>query len=292
MTELAALLGRSGGDVRLRTARVMSVSGHDLTVDLGGGVSVKSIDSCNPVPDQTVLLALFGTSWLAIGIVGGAYRQSTLTVTADNGSTAQGLVNGVSTAVPKTSSAAVTVGDVLPLLWSHDGARVWAITKEQEVTVAPAAASPSGASTQVGGGRSTSASSVPVQGVAYYSPTRTWTYDNQAGRWLSAVTVIPKVRHGAFFYGLNRFQELQGRQILSCLVFISGGSTRSFYRHNLSSPSGSPSLTSLGVKYASGWVDLGAAAGSALVSAGTGGVYVNSGGSDISGGRLQIAWKI
>lgn len=294
--ELADLFTSAASGINLRTARVISVNRGTVVVDLGGPVSVKTTDGCNPVPNQTVILALIGESIYALGALNGPYRQATITATSSTSTTVTGLINGVSVTIPKTSTATVIAGEVLPILWSADGFQLWAISKEAAVTVPPPVVGAPSSGGGSGGGGGTGGTVVTVQrGTSFYSPTEIATYNLLTSSWGRFAPNISANKAGAFFYGNRRFAELQGRTIEGCWISLSGGGARSASRHNRAGAvNGSTGVVAgLGTITASGAVDLGTAVGSALVAGtGTGGIYLGSGVNAISGGRLQFNWRI
>jgi Alternate to MurJ len=290
--ELADLFQAGGSGINLRTARVISVAGSTVTVDLGGAVTVKTTDGCNPVPEQTVILALIGQSIYAVGALNGPYRQASITATSSTSTTVTGLINGVSTVIPKTSTATVVAGEVLPILWSADGFQKWAISKEADPTLPPPVSGGGSAGGGSGGGGGVVA---PITGTTYYSPTNIANYNVLTSAWAGFATKINANKPGAFFYGNRRFAELQGRTITACYIALSGGGARAASRHNRSGPvNGSTGVVAgIGTITASGNVNLGAAVGAALVAGtGTAGIYLASGVNAISGGRLRFDWRL
>jgi hypothetical protein len=66
MTELADILPKTTDGVTVRRARVIEAQGSSLLVDMGGGITVARLDSCNPLPGQQVYIISEGSSMTAI----------------------------------------------------------------------------------------------------------------------------------------------------------------------------------------------------------------------------------
>lgn len=281
MSELSDLQVVAETPSPFKTARVISVSGHSLTVDFGsgaGGTVIQSTDSCNPVPDQTVLIAMDGRRPVAVGALGGPYRQATMIATGSSSTTATGVVNGVSKAVTKMGSFTVTNGDELPLIWAPDGSEVWVAAKAG-VAYTP----PSGGSGGSGGG------STPGSYTTSYAASSSGWYSNAGAG--NGTLQLASGRTGYFNYGTNRMNELQGKTIVSGRIYLvrSSGSGSISLRALKGSTFSSTQSTSAG-----GWLSLSSAVVSGLV-AGTGATAVRITGSGningIPGGTIQITWK-
>ena len=213
--ELAAFAGSEVRDSSFRSARVIRVDGRTLTVDMGGPVEVQSLDSCNPLPDQFVLIA---EGKFAIGAVAGEVRQATVKITDHSTNTVVGLVNGVSRIISKVGSYTPTIGDVLPLFWSADASAVWA-GATPGLAYVPPPVSGGGAGTGTaggGGGTSTGGGSTGGGGIV---TTGTATYSATGSGWFrlpSAARGSLNLNSGAtgyYEYGFNRMNELQSRSI-------------------------------------------------------------------------------
>jgi hypothetical protein len=280
VTDLADLIPDSGG-VSFRRGRVISLSGRSLTVDLGAGeagIIIPSLDSCNPVPNQWVLIMVDGSSMVAVGALNGAYRQPTLIATSNQTSTVTGLLNGVSTAVTKVGSFTASAGEEFPLVWSADGSGVWVLAKAGAAYVPP----PSGGGGTGGGGGTTPSSyttNYPATKSHWFAPGR-----GGGGLYLDKGT-------GVLDYGTNRMNELQGRTILSGRVLLerlSGSGTVVVAVYKGSLQSGSDGVSP------SGWVNLNLARVAQLVN-GTGATSLYlTGGGQLKGtpsGTVQIRWR-
>lgn len=282
MLELSDVIPTPDAAPSIRRARVISVSGRTLKVDLGGGIDIPSLDSCNPLPDQWVYIIGEGSSMMAIGAVAGVYRQATLTVTGSTTTTVTGILNGVSTVVSKAGAYTTTAGDVLPLLWSAAGS-AWALGPGGVPYVPPA---DGGGSTGGGGGTITTGTiSYPARDSGMYL----------SGRWYDGA--LGRNSTGAYFYGYGRFRELQGRTITGFRFYASGGSTASLYGHpHASKPGGAPTLGySAGSYPATGWRSLPIGLANYLISgSGTGGLVVvgaSDGWPGTPHGTLQFDWR-
>lgn len=270
MAELSDLAPEVPAGLSVRRARVISIAGRSLTVDLGGPIVVQALDSCNPIPNQFVYLIGEGTSFTAIAAVGGAPRQSTITVTVDGPSGVAGLVNGVLVTVAKVGAFTATVGDVLPLFWSADGSGVWAGQKGSSAYVPPPSGSGSGGSP---GG--------VTSGTSTYSVSGSSTYISQFASWGGPTVIQDDGWYGLFFYGGGRFKELQGRTISGFRINISrmnGSGTLNFYTHGYGSqPSGAPSISNGPIgRGGSGWISLPTSMANWLIAgSGSGGLAIS-----------------
>ena len=210
--DLAQLAQVSGADSVFRSARVISIAGRTLTVDMGGPVVVQSLDSCNPLPDQYVLIA---DGKYAVGAIAGEYRQATILLTTHSTNQVGGLVNGVYRGVSKLGNFTPTVGDVLPLFWSADGSGLWAGDKPGLAYVPPpvtGGSSGTGGGTSTGGG-STGGGGIVTTGTATYTALASG-YFNDAGRRIDGNLYLNDSSDDGFYvYGHNRMNELQGRSI-------------------------------------------------------------------------------
>lgn len=278
MAELADLVPVADVPLTVRRARVISISGRQLTVDIGGPVVIGSLDSCNPMPNQWVFIIGEGTSMMAIGAVGGPYRQATLTVVSQTTDTVTGLVNGVSRTVGKTWAFTATAGDVLPLLWSPDGSNVSALGLPGAAYVPPSGGG--GGGSNPGGGTTTHTS--------YYAPVSSG-YSDGGETFSGSVRLSSGV--GYYQYGVNRMNELQGRTIVSASINLlriigSGSVTLTAYKGGTL---GSSSVAT------GGWVALPTARATDLVN-GTGATTAHIVGSGTlkgvpDGGTIQIVWR-
>jgi hypothetical protein len=288
VTALADIIPAPGGP-SFKSAKVLTVSGHTLTVDIGGSVQAFAGDGCNPRPDDTVLLLVDGATLTAVAVLSGPYRQATITVTSSTSTSVSGVINGVVVNIPKVGAFTVAVGQVCPLLWSADGARVWALANEQSASSAPA-----------DGGAGGSNPGGVTQGAQTYAATSSGQYRMATGDWAGgAPTTSPTIK-GAFFYGPNRFRELQGRTIRYCRAYLPGSGAPTVWGHpHASRPAGAPTLAyNAGARALGGWVSLPVGLASYLVSgSGTGGLAfsVVSGLAQIRGlpyGQIEIGWRI
>lgn len=287
--ELADVIKPSAPAPSVRRARVISVAGRNLTVDLGGGITIPSLDSCNPVPDQWVYIIGEGSSMMAVGAIGGVYRQATLTATSSTSTTVTGLVNGVSTAVTKAGAFTVTNGDVLPLFWAADNSAVWVLGKAGVPYVPPA----EGGGSSGGGGTVTT-------GTYTYAASRSARF--AGGEWISG-SPSAKAGYGIFLYGSGRFRGLQGRTITGFranLSWSAGGGSLTVYGHpHASAPAGPASLGyNAGSRSPTGWVSLPTGLANYLIAgSGTGGLTFAQGGTifgslhGIPSGTLQFDWR-
>ncbi|WP_193510490.1 hypothetical protein [Cryobacterium sp. BB736] len=294
MTELADLLPHDRGSefVAFRRGRVISVSGRRVKVDLGTlEITVPAADSCYPVPEQTVLLSVEGSTMTAIAALGGTNKQPTVIVSSSTSTTVTGTVNGVSRVMPKAGLFDVVAGDELPLFWAADGSTAWVGGKAGVPYIPP----PEGGGGGGGGGGGTI-----TTGTATYPVTGVGTYSNGTGSWISTSTVRQGSGiSGAWFYGGSRFRELQGRTITGFRINISreaGGDTLNFYTHGHSSrPGGAPGLSNGPVgRGGSGWISLPTSMANWLISgSGTGGLAISGApaGTLSSLGTLQFDWR-
>ena len=197
------------------TARVMKVEGRKLTVDLGGPIEIRCVDSCNPLPDQHVYIASDRGSLMALGAVEGVYRQPTITVTSSSDNSVSGYVNGEYRLLPKMGVFVPDLGDVLPLIWSADASGVW-VGSKPGVPYVPPPATGGGAGTGGGsssGGGTTGGGGVVTSGTATYAA-RLSGYYNNGGDFVSGNLYLnDNVDDGFYSYGLNSMNELQGRSI-------------------------------------------------------------------------------
>ena len=288
LPSFADLIPPQGG-ASFRTAKVLTVAGHVLSVDLGGSVKAFAGDGTNPRPNDTVLLLVDGSTLTAIAVLSGPYRQATITVTASDSSSVTGLINGQSRTVPKAGAFTVSNGAVCPLLWSADGARVWALASEQAATSGPGEGD--------GGGSNPGGVS---QGATTYAPT--WSgrwYGGTPAGWSAGAADSGGVTQGAFFYGAGRFRELQGRGIRYCRAFLPGSGTVTVYGHpHPSRPPGGPTLAyNAGARSVGGWVSLPTGLATYLASgSGNGGLaFTASPVARIQGlpyGQIEIGWRV
>lgn len=280
MPSLSDLIPATTKQPSFLRARVISISGRKLTVDIGGAVVIDSLDSCNPKPDQQVLILDEGTSMLAVGAIAGPYRQATMTVVSNQTDTVTGLVNGVSKAVGKAWAFTATAGDVLPLLWSPDGSNVTALGLPGAAYIPPSGGG--GGGTNPGGGGTTTYTS-------YYPPTLSGTmYGSTA---TNGTVVLGSGKTGFYSYGKNRMNELQGRALVSARInllrVIGSGNV------NIQSVKGTmqSALSSVGT---GGWVSLPLIRASELI-AGTGETQIFVYGSGqlkgAPGGAIEITWR-
>lgn len=284
MTELSDLLTAPADGVTTRTARVIAVKGRVLTVDIGGGIDIPCVDSCNPLPDQVVSILSNGTSMLAISAMNGAYKQATVTVTANATNTVTGVVNGVSKVITKMGAFTPAVGDTLPLIWAADGSAVWAGATPGAAYVPPPAG---GGGTGGGGGVTT--------GTATYPATWAGTYNSD---WTSG-GLVGGGGAGAYFYGSGRFRELQGRTITGFRINLlrsSGSGSVPVYGNGQSGPSGSPPLSySAGSVGTSGYSGLPVGLANYLIGgSGTGAIIISGFTGILRGlpyGTLQFDWR-
>lgn len=269
MTELSDLLAAPSDGVTSRTARVIAVKGRTLTVDLGGGIDIPCLDSCNPLPDQYVQIISNGTSMIAISAIGGVYKQATVTVTANATNTVTGVVNGVSKVITKMGAFTPAVGDTLPLIWAADGSAVWAGATPGAAYVPPPAG---GGGTGGGGGITSGTTTYPVSSTSTYTASGGWLTGGGTGQ--SDTTT------GLFCYGSGRFRELQGRTIRGFRINIArniGSGTINFYTHAYGThPSGAPALSNGPVgRGGSGWISLPVSMANWLIAgSGTGGIAI------------------
>jgi len=255
----------------VRRARVISIAGRSLTVDLGGPIVVQSLGACYPRPDQFVYMIGEGSSFTAIGVVNDVPRQATITVTADATNVVTGLVNGISVPITKMGAYTAAVGDTLPLIWAADGSGVWAGAKPGAAYVPP----PSG------GGSGGSPGGV-TSGTSTYALTGAGLYNSFVGGWLNSPALNQSSdTTGLMFYGAGRFRELQGRTIRGFRVNVSrngGTGNLNFYTHAYGSqPGGAPSLSNGPVARAgSGLISLPVSMANYLIAgSGTGGLAIS-----------------
>lgn len=268
-------------DFRQIIARVISVSGHTLMVDLGGPVQVLAVDGCNPRPNDSVVILVSASSMTAIAAVGGPYRQSKMTVTANATNTVTGVINGVSTAIPKSGTFTATVGQDIPLFWSADGAIVWALPNEQQATSGPP---PGGGSGGTPGGVTT--------GKSTYPPTSRATW---SGTWHTLAVPVTTSLESVMFYGASRFRELQGRTITQFRAFLPGAGTVSVFGHpHAGTPGGAPTHGySAGSVSMGNWVSLPIGLANYLIAgSGTGGIALTGSYNIVpSGQQLEFSWR-
>ena len=286
MTELADILPKTTDGVTVRRARVIEAQGSSLLVDMGGGITVARLDSCNPLPGQQVYIISEGSSMTAIAAIGGAWRQSTITVTDVSATDVRGLINGVSTVIPKMGEFTPVIGDVLPLVWAADGGVAWAGGKPGLDYVPPAPTAPPSS----GGG-----DGAVTSGTASYAAT--WGGYSTGSGWHSGALVLPN-NLGGFFYGASRFRELQGRTITAVRVNLqrlSGSGSVSY----IAVPNSGPSTISDGGPTGSvgtgGWSGLPLSVASYLIAgSGTGGLVFTGSGTlaGIPSGTLQFDWRV
>lgn len=285
MTELADLIPspKEEAQRQFRRARVISVSGRSLTVDLdsgAGGAVIPSVDSCNPVPDQWVLILVDGSTMLAVAALNGVYRQPTLIAISDQTATVTGLVNGVSTAVTKVGTFTAVAGEEFPLVWSADGSGVWVLAKAGAAYTPPP---PSGGGGGGGGG-------TPSSYTTNYSATSSGWFSSTGGAG-NGTLMLAAGRTGYFNYGTNRMNELQGRTLLSGRIYLvrSSGSGSVSARALKGGVFSSTATLSPG-----GWLTLPPAVVAHLV-AGSGATAMRlTGSGNISGipaGTIQITWR-
>lgn len=286
MVEIADLIPVTGEGLRVKVARVISVSQHNLTVDMGSAVQVLSADSCNPRPNDYVIVLIDGSRMTAIAATGGPFRQSTIIVTASTSTTVTGLINGVSTTISKSGAFTVSNGQVCPLYWPADGSRAWCLPNEQSATVDPG----TGGSAGGGGGSVT-------EGSTTYAPTSQGTYHPTTGSWqTNAVLFNTGFSVGAYFYGTSRFRELQGRNIRYIRAFLPGSGSPTVWGHpHGSRPAGAPTQASnAGTRTLGGWVTLPNSLATYLISgSGTGGLSFYGGPGQAQGlptGQIVIGW--
>lgn len=282
----------AGEQITVKTARVISVTRNVLQVDLGGtAVQAIAVDMCNPRPNDNVVLLIQGATMTAIAVLGGPYRQATITVTADATNTVTGLINGVSTTIPKSSVFTATVGQVCPLLWSADGNRVWCLPNELQATSNPGAGTGAGGSP---GGVSS--------GTSVYSARSMATWYNSYHEWSTGFARPSPTQYGLIFYGAGRFKELQGRKLTSFRAYLpkAAGSTSyvaiSIHDYETRPPHAPISGFSPTVRQIGGWVSLPLVKATELVDgAGTGGLFLGSTSGDAlinSGGQIEIGWRL
>lgn len=280
MSELADLIKTADTPDPFRTARVISVNKHLLTVDFGSGVAgtvVQATDSCNPVPNQTVIIAMDGNRPVAVGALGGPYRQQTMIATGSSSTTATGLVNGVSKAVTKIGTFTVTNGDELPLLWAADGSEVWVAAKAGVAYVPPA-----------GGGGGTGGGGSSTYTTNYATRSSGWNISGSAGG--SGDLTLYSGRVGFFAYGTNRMNELQGKTIQSARILLQRVSGSG----SVSVRVGKGALLGSSTIVPNGWMTLPLARVADMVN-GSGSVYLYITGSGTlrgtPSGTVQITWK-
>lgn len=290
MAGLADLIPAPAG-IGFKRARVIAVSGHTLTVDMGGPVEVPAVDSCTPRPDDTVLLVVEGQTMTAIAVVGGPVRQPTITVTSSTSETVTGLLNGVSTVIPKSGTFTADAADVCPLLWTADGSRVWCLPNEQQETSGPA-----------DGGGAGGAPGGVTSGKAVYAARSMSTWFTSYSKWVGGYARPSATQDGLIFYGSGRFRELQGRTLTGIRAYLPKASgptsTVSIGLHSYSGqPGGAPIYSTLPVSRSiGGWVSLPTSFATALVGGdGTGGLMFGLVSGDAlinSGGQIEISWRL
>lgn len=282
MTELSEVTAPPPAGLSSARLRVISVNGRTVKVDIGGGMDIPCVDSCNPVPNQYVLVQVEGSSMIATAAIGGPGRQAALTVASSTTTTVTGILNGVSTVVSKAGAYTTTAGDVLPLMWAPDGSRVWALGPGGVPYVPPE-----------GGGGGTGGGGGITTGTYSYAATDSGMYSG--GRWFDGA--LGRNSTGAYFYGAGRFKGLQGRTITGFRFNVSGGSTAAVYGHpHASKPSGAPTLGySAGSYSATGWKSLPIGLANYLISgSGTGGLVIVGAADGWPGtpqGTLQFDWR-
>lgn len=285
--ELSELIPNAALGSVMFQAPVIQVEGRKLTVDLGGPVIVEAVDSCNPQVGQQALILQQGTTYRAVGAFGGPYRQATITVVSSTTDTVTGVVNGVSRSVQKAWAFTPSNGDVLPLLWSPDGATVVALGSAD--TVSPGGGSGGGGGGGGGGGTSTYKTT--------YAPSGSGWRSELGGSSVSTRSPVDLnfgvggAKTGYYRYGTNRFNELQGRTIVSARIKLerqsgSGNVTIRVFKGSLN-----PSSTSISP---SGWVSLPLTRLNEL-RAGTGQTEIRVSGSGIlraaPSGVIEVTWR-
>lgn len=252
MTGLEALITPTGPVPEYRTAKVLSVSGRSLTVDMGGPIVVPSLNSCNPQPGQSVGVLIYGpASMVAVGVAGGAYKQATLTATASTTTTVTGVLNGSSTVVPKIGAFTVTNGDVLPLMWSADGSGVWVLAQPGSAYVPPDS-SGGGGSTPPSGGGGTSGGTSTYTSTYYATASGTHLTSDISGNLnFNTTFFLTSGAYGYFRYGLGRMRELRNRTLISGRIYLPRLSGSGSVNLSVTGNPGS-NLTSTG-----GWAALG-----------------------------------
>lgn len=283
MTDLSALVSSpsSVAPDLVRLARVISVDKHSLTVDLGNGEGtvVQASDSCNPIPEQTVVLLMSGSRPVAVGALGGAYRQQTMIATGSTTTTATGVVNGASRAVTKAGTFTVTNGDELPLVWSADSSDVWVLGKAGVPYVPPAS-----------GGGGTGSSSAPSSYTSYYAATHSGWIRPGTGTGSSGKLQLGSGYYGFFNYGTNRMNELQSRTLVSAHLLLEriSGSGSVSVQVQKGVGLGTSTIAS------TGWVSFPLVRAQELVS-GYGSTYLHfTGTGSLAGmprGTVRITWK-
>lgn len=217
MTELKDVLAKtSEADSGLRVARVISVDKHTLMVDLNSGAagtSIQAVDSCNPRPDQNVLIAMHGNRPLAVGVVGGAYRQGTLVATADSTYHVTGLINGVSAQATKIGTFTAAVGNRYPLMWAENAEYVWVLPDPGSGFTPPDPGSGSGGGGSGGGG-------TPGSYTTSYAATSSGVALLGGSRDPGDLIFNFSIDYGYFQYGYGRFNELAGKTILSARIYL------------------------------------------------------------------------
>lgn len=285
MTELASLFQgkESAVDDVVRVARVIKVDKHELTVDFGSGVDgtiVTAVDSCNPLPDQNVVILMVGNRPLAVGVVGGAYRQGSMVATSDAAYTVNGLINGVAGAATKSGSWSAVPGNRYPLMWYPDAGGLIVLPDPGTGFIPP----PPGSNT---GGGGTGGGSAPGTYTTTYAATSSASYITSGGGYAYGNLVLGSGRQGLYAYGLGRFRELASKTILSARI-------------NLPRVSGSGSVTlqanvaGSSTVSTGGWVTLPVARAQELTSSGTPAVTITGYGAlagTPSGGTIQITWR-
>lgn len=293
MADLSDIVPVPTPGLTAQSARVISISGRTVTVDLGGPVTIPTLDSCYPVPDQYVWIIGTGTAMIAVGAMGGPYRQATMTVTATNTTTATGIVNGVSGSHAKFGAFTPSIGDVLPLIWSADGNIAWVGPLPGVAYVPPP---PSGGGS--GGSPSGGGSGGVTTGTATYAATQAGSFSALSGFQSGRVNFNAD---GTYFYGTSRFKELQGRTITGFRVNLAGvvpyavGAGSVFGHGAASHGSVSPSHGFSGGSISgTGWRPLSLSLAAYLIAGtGTGGLMFTGSGSDAGTpyGTLQFDWR-
>lgn len=283
MTELADLFGKSGtGTSPFRTARVIAVNGRTLTVDFGSGAAgtvIEAVASCNPRPDDNVFIAMDGNRPLALGVRNDPYRQAVLIAVSDSTNTVTGVLNGVSTAVTKAGAFTATPGDTLPLHWAADGSSVWVLAKAGAAYTPPSS-----------GGGGSGGGSAPGSYTTSYAASQSGAFNSSGREYLGDLQLLPG-GFGFYGYGTNRFNDLQGKTILSGRVYLprvdgSGDVTVSVSRGGFEQP-GSNSIAT------GGWGTLPITRLNSLISgSGSAALFFRGSGilKGIPAGTVQITW--
>lgn len=289
MTELADLFPSRSPDAsrsaEIRAAIVTAVSGKMVTVDIGGPIVVRCVDSCIPVVGQTVLVGAVGTTRWALGVVDGTYRQSFIKVTANGSTTVTGILNGASTAVSKVGAFTATVGDTLLLVWAADGTYPFVVAPPGVPYIPPSGG---------GGGGGGGGGSPPPSGggggpyTSYYAATASG-YKSAGEIYGNVVLGFPST-YGFYRYGYGRMRELIGKTLISGAINlprVSGSGTATI---SVVSGLGSSAVTT------GGWAALSGTRLSALVnspSVSQTEVHLTGSGTlkGTPAGTIQITWS-